>query len=173
MRLNLLTEPELLYVARNMRESDAREIFCTRFDQTSESLVRELLLLGGHFGWIASLDSPVAAIGAVPCAPGHWSVWMFATPEIHKIAKEFTAFVKRGMIPALLDVGCRRAECRSIVGHVEAHRWLQLLGAHRECLVPRLGVNGEDFIQFAWLPDERFKDRYVRAKLSCNGHATV
>lgn len=164
MRLVPLNAPDLLAIAENMREWDKREIYGTRFCEDPRGLVRDCLVFP-EMGWIAGFgDEPVAAIGAVPCWPGVWSVWMFATPKINKIGLSLTKFVRYGMIPALLKVGCHRAECHSMRGHIEAQRWLELLGARRESLVPRYGKHAEDFFTYSWTADLSQTDRYVQLK---------
>lgn len=151
----------LLHVARNMREWDRREIFATRWLATPEALAHDIFLFK-DFGWILGLNGePIVAIGAVPGWPGIWSVWMFATDRITLIGKKMTTFVRRGMIPALLGNGCHRAECHSMEGHTEAHRWLELLGARREAKVPRFGKDRENFYLYSWLPDTNITTHYV------------
>lgn len=138
-----------LYVAERMREWDRREIFAARWNDDPFPLAAECQLYGS-FTWIASLDRPIAFIGAAPIHPGVWSVLMFATDEFRKIRLSLTKHVKRVMIPALVEVGAHRAECHSMEGHDEAHAWLELLGAEREGVRPRFGKNGEDFVCFSW-----------------------
>ncbi len=53
-------------------------------------------------------------------------------------------------IPGLEARGIHRAECLSIEGHDEAHRWLRWLGARREASLPLRGRDGETFHLYAW-----------------------
>ncbi len=150
MKLARLNEADLLYVADNMREWDRREIFANRWDDDPAPLVSGLLA-GGEFGWVAGDGGlPIAAFGAVPTWAGNWQVWMFATDEWPKVALGVTRFIKKVMIPALEEVGCHRAECRSMEGHAVAHRWLEALGAHKESELPHYGRDGETFYLYCW-----------------------
>lgn len=100
---------------------------------------------------IAGRDgAPVAVIGALETWPTVWSVWMFATDRWPEVAVDATRFARRRLAPALLELGLRRAECRSSATHHAAHRWLAHLGARREAEYPDYGRNGETFIGFIW-----------------------
>lgn len=150
MDLRPVTYQDALAVASNMRESDRREIFAGRWNDDPEELAADCLCFGS-FGWIACEPHPIAVVGAAPLHPGVWSVYMFAGNDFLKIKLSLTKFVKRVMIPSLVEVGAHRAECHSIDGHVEAHRWLEFLGATRESTRRRFGRNGEDFHCYVWL----------------------
>lgn len=151
MRIVPLTFDLALMVAANMREDDRREIYATRWLDDPEDIANDCHI-HRKTGYIACLDDgkPVAAIGAIEIHPHVWSVWMFATDDFPKIALELTKFAFRHLAPAIRKVGGHRAECRSIVGHEAAHRWLRFLGAKEEARLSGYGKNGEDFILFAW-----------------------
>ena len=150
MMLAKLNEPDLLFVADRMREWDRREVFATQWDDDAAKLVSNILA-GGEFGWVAGVDGlPVAAFGAIPVWNGVWQVWMFATDDWPKVALGVTRFIKKVMIPALEEVGCHRAECRSMDGHDVAHRWLECLGAHKESELPHFGRDGQTFYLYCW-----------------------
>ena len=150
MKLAKINEADLLFVADRMRECDRREIFATRWNDDPAELAGTILALG-EFGWVAGTDLPIAAFGAIPAWNGVWQVWMFATDDWPQVSLGVTKFIKRVMIPALRDIGAHRAECRSIEGHVTAHRWLECLGAHKESEIPNFGRNGETFYLYSWL----------------------
>lgn len=152
MKLHNLTaelRPAVLYIAENMREWDRREIYATRWDTDPGSLANAAMA-GGAFAWVAGLERPIAALGAVPCWPGVWSVWMFATNEFDKIGLSLTKHVKRRMMPALRATGGHRAECRSLEDYQVANAWLEHLGATVEAKLKRYGRNGEDFRLYVW-----------------------
>lgn len=136
--------PAVAYVAANMREMDRREIFATRWGDDTEALVDQVLQCGA-FAYVASLERPIAAIGASPIWPGVWSVWMFATDEIDKIGLSLTRLARRRIIPTLRSVGAHRVECRSLEGYDVANAWLESLGAKEEAKLLKYGRNGEDF----------------------------
>ena len=149
MILEAPTFDRLLYIAERMRDWDRREIYAARWTDDPFPLAAECLTYG-DFTWIAGRERPIAFIGAAPMHPGVWSVLMFATEEFDRIRLSLTKHVIRVMIPALVNVGAHRAECHSLEGHEEAHRWLEALGAKRESVRPGFGKNGEDFVCFSW-----------------------
>ena len=155
MNLLPLSFDAVLAVARDMRAADRREIFATRWDDDQESLALECVNACCIGAVIAGRDNaPIAAIGAVELWPTVWSVWMFATDRWPEVALDATRFVKQRLIPALLDLGLRRAECRSSIAHGQAHRWLEYLGARREAEHRDYGKNGETFIGFHWRAED-------------------
>lgn len=150
MKTSAITYESALTVAAGMREWDRREIFATRWNEDPRELAAECTYFG-HFGWTASHeDTPVAIVGAVPLHPGCWSVFMFATNDFRQISISLTKFIKRVMIPALVDTSARRAQCLSLEDHTEAHAWLRVLGAYSEQPLRDYGKNGETFIPFVW-----------------------
>jgi RimJ/RimL family protein N-acetyltransferase len=139
------------YVCRNLRDADRAEAHAVRFDDSDDSLAMEISTSWGTFGWAAGLEQPIAVIGASQIWPGFWSAWMLATDEFPRIGLPLTKFVKRRMIPMLFkELGLRRGEARSSEQNVEAHRWLETLGAVRESTLVRYGKNGEDFHIYRW-----------------------
>ena len=145
-KLNLL---DVAYVCARLRDADRREIFATRRTDEPDALAVEIIRYWGPIGWVATHnDRPVALVGATETWPGVWSAWMMATDEFPMVARRVTRFVKRVMIPGLVDLGAHRCEARSIDGHTEAHRWLRVLGATEEARLRRYGRNGEDFLVF-------------------------
>jgi hypothetical protein len=43
-----------------------------------------------------------------------------------------------------------RFEARALSTHTHALRWLSMIGARQECVLPAYGKNGEDFVMFGW-----------------------
>jgi hypothetical protein len=145
-----INRPDLDHVIKNMRKSDKKEVFATRWTDCEEELGDDLIN-GGDFAWISGTNGkPIAAFGAIPVWNGVWAVWMFATDEWPLVAFETTRFIKRIMIQSLKDIGAHRAECRSWEGHHEAHRWLKSLGAHKESEIENFGRDGEKFHLYCW-----------------------
>jgi hypothetical protein len=149
MPIRGLNRDDLIAIAGNMRACDRREIFATRFDENADLLVDDLLA-GDPLGAIVTGagGTPIAVLGATEMWPGLWSVWMFATDRWPEAAREATRFARRRMWPALLDLGLRRAECRSAADHPTAHRWLRHLGGRIESIHPAYGKGGETFFGF-------------------------
>lgn len=152
MRTSPVTYDEALFVAKNMREWDKKEIYATRWNDDPSDVAQDCVWLG-EFGWIASDPEPIAVIGAGPCHPGVWNVHMFATDNFSKIAISLTKFVKRVIIPSLAASGAHRVECKSMDGHEDAQRWLEFLGAQRESTLPEYGREAEDFHLYVWRRD--------------------
>lgn len=141
---------DVLYITHHLRDWDRKELFATRFDDDPDRLAMDVMGWG-PFWWVAGQDRAIAVVGATQLWPGVWSAGMFATDEFPKIGLSLTKFVRQRMIPALVQEGIKRAECRSIEGHSMAHRWLEVLGARREGDGHRsFGKGGETFFTYAW-----------------------
>lgn len=141
---------DLLYVAANMRQSDRKEIYATRWREEPAD-VAICALQSAPFCYTAFHNGePVAAVGAFPKHPGVWSVWFFATDKWDTVSISVTKFIKRVIIPSLVQIGAHRAECDSIEGHDDAHLWLEFLGAKREHSKPLYGKNRETFHCYKW-----------------------
>ena len=142
----------LLYVARNMRQADREEIFATRWTDSPDELAAEAFSQRGEFRFVAGDDAgvPIAAIGAVPAWDGMWSAWMFGTDRFGEIGRHLTRWVRRAMIPAVVEAGAHRVEARSMATHTDAHRWMERLGAKPEFVLRQYGREKQDFILFAW-----------------------
>lgn len=147
-----LNRSDLTFIASHLRERDAREIFASRWREDPRDLVEDCYLCR-EFGWIFGKESPVCAIGAFPVWPGVWSVWMFATDDWKKVAFSVTKHAKKVIFP-VLKARSHRTECRSDERHTTAHRWLEMLGARREHILPHYGKNGENFYLYSWLTPE-------------------
>lgn len=151
MRITELERDGVRYVIDNMREWDRREIFATRLDSDTGDGLLEDVFRAGPVAWMAWLgDKPVAALGCSPMWRGVWGLWMFATNDFHKIGIGMTKFVIRGIVPMLWEHGAHRMECKSMEGHVDAHRWLEVIGARREATHPGYGRDGETFHTYVW-----------------------
>lgn len=137
------------YIAHNMREWDRHEILATRWDDDLDGLINDCLAWRG-FTWAVGLDEPIALIGAAPLHPCVWQVHMFATDRFTDVGIGLTRFALRVIIPALKAAGAHRLECRSIEGHIVAHRWLEFLGGVHEADLPMYGRKGETFRLYAW-----------------------
>jgi RimJ/RimL family protein N-acetyltransferase len=142
----------LLYVCRNLREADRAEIFASRWTDDPDELAIEAATRWGDFSYIAFGGDgvPIASVGASPLHPGVWSGWMMATDDFHTIGKQLTRWMRKVMIPAVVEAGCHRAEARSAAEHHEAHAWMRMLGAKREAVLRQFGREKQDFHLFVW-----------------------
>jgi hypothetical protein len=141
----------VMFVIQRMRDWDRREIFATpRFQPTDEGLL-EAIMAAGDVSWIAGDgEEPIAVFGCTELWSGVWSMWFFATDTLNKIGLSVTKFVRRSIIPSLLQGGAHRLECRSMDGHAEAQKWLGTLGAVREGTLQGYGRDREDFHVYVW-----------------------
>jgi len=155
-KLNLL---DVLFVCRNLRDEDRREIFATRSNDDPDALAIEVMTRWGGFGHVILTDAgkPAALLGATEHWPGRASAWCFGTGDFDEVAPGMTRFIKRHMIQGLHDIGIERCDAWSIEGHSTAHAWLRHLGFVEEARLRRYGRNGEDFLVFR-------RDRDVQAK---------
>lgn len=151
MRLSDLDRNAVAYVIANMRDWDRKEIFATRLDDEEGESLLESVFAAGPVSWIAwEGDEPIAVFGCMPLWRGVWSMWFFATDNFHKIGLGVTKLVLRYIIPMLWDGGAHRLECRSMEGHVDAQRWLKVIGAQREGSLSGYGRDGQDFHVYTW-----------------------
>lgn len=139
----------LPHIVENMREWDRREISAMRIGGSLLAVPTECIRLG-EIAWVAGDERPIAAFGCAPLWEGVWSMWLFATDEFNKIGIFVTRFVLRAIIPQLWASGAHRLECRSMEGHEDAQRWLELIGAKREGTLFEYGRGREDFHVYAW-----------------------
>lgn len=154
------TEPEMVHqIARNMREWDKREIYATRCNDDPDE-VAEFALACGKVSWVAGRgDKAIAAFGCAPLWPGVWSMWLFATDDFNQIGISVTRLVKKSIVPMLFDAGAHRLEARSMEGHTDAQRWLEVIGAQREGGPLRgFGREGQDFHVYTWAKPEGWND---------------
>lgn len=138
-------------VAIDMRAADRGEIYATRWTDNPIDLAEDVVRVPGP-KWVAWKKGigPVAAYGATPMWPGVWSMYMFATPHFQQVAVAMTRHIRRVMLPSLALAGAHRAQAASSASHVEAHKWLKMLGATNESTLKGYGRNKEDFFLFAW-----------------------
>lgn len=148
-----LERPDLVRdVALHMRDWDRREIFATR----EEESVDELCFAVAHAGdyqWVAGRGGEaIAAFGCKPMWRGVFDMWLFATDNIGSIGISLTRLVRNAIVPQLFREGAHRLECRSMEGHIDAHAWLEVIGAKREATHVGYGRRGEDFHVYTWAP---------------------
>jgi hypothetical protein len=150
--LTPITLTAVEYVCLNMREIDRAEVFGMRAHDDALILAREIVAVApyGKVGVAAHEGRPAAIVGVTPLWPGVWSAWAFGTDEWDRVAIELTRYALRVLRPFILERGAHRMQCESRIDHVEAHRWLELLGARPESILRRYGRDGSDYVQFAW-----------------------
>ena len=166
MVLEDLNYEGLLYIVQNMRAKDREEVFATgyRFDadsgMTEDEFMARMSYDAGTKRGIAFLayrdGEPIAVIGMSMMWPGVASVWMYSTDSWPLVALPLTRWAKKNMISLMESAAIHRAQCWSLSGHDVAHRWLKMLGASEECVVPGYGRDGETFHLFGWSKGRNF-----------------
>lgn len=138
------------YVARNMCDMDAVEIFATRFGDDRDALAAEAAAMQHSYLYLSN-DVPTTAFGVIEVWPGVWSVWMFSTDALEaKHGAPIIRHFKRVIAPLLLARGCHRVQCDSWEAHYTAHRFIKRFGGSEEAILRGYGRNGENFIRFCW-----------------------
>lgn len=146
-----VTYESVLSVCSNMREMDRKEVFANCRSDDPVELADNVMAISG-VKWSGFVDGKAVSVhGAWQVWPGVWSVYAFGTDGFGGIARALTRHIRRVMLPAAILAKAHRAHCFSLAEHVEAHRWLERLGATREATLRRYGKNGEDFVVFSWV----------------------
>jgi hypothetical protein len=154
MRIEPATPEAVRAVAVNMRERDFLEFSAVSYAETRFELAEVLTARYGesadvHVGF-EGLE-PVCVGGSVMARPNVISLLFFATDRFPEIILPATRYIKKQLLPRLIEAGVHRIEAVSMAGHSEAHAWLRTLGLQKETgPMHGYGKRGEAFIQFAW-----------------------
>ena len=142
-------------VAMKMREDDRREIYNVIPGDYANPFALSKFLKGvldrGNFGCCACLDenTPVCVLGWTELHPGVMEAWAFATDDFSKLSTPLTKFVRQQLRPSLLsNLGIHRMQAISRHDHVQAHRWLAVLGFRQEAVLKHYGRDGSDYFMF-------------------------
>lgn len=144
-----LTLEHALRVARNMRESDRREVMATRWNDNSEEFALECYRVSG-VSWVAinKDGEPVVMGGFAFNSPGVATAWMVGTDKWLSVALEVSRFSKKSIRTLFSGNDIHRVQAFSALFHVESHRWLKVIGLTPEHLLPKWGKDEDDFILF-------------------------
>ncbi len=141
----------LEYICFHLRERDHAEIF----NMSTTQNVLEITAIVMHslgkngVGWIAKFDHrPCAALGVFEQWPGNWQIFSFGTNDYPRaIASMWERYVMACRYAK--DRGAHRLECRSRIGHIDAHRLLKTLGFRPEGTLEKYGIDKSDYVQWA------------------------
>lgn len=148
---NPLNMRDVSWITANLREADARELFCQRRYTDAFTLTHEVVYFWGDCSSVVQLDGqPVAAIGVTEMQPGVWSAWAFGTRDMARTVPFLSRHMMGDLIPRAISCGAQRVEARSIADHHAAHRWMKHLGAQGPVVLDEWGQNGETFHLFWW-----------------------
>lgn len=146
-------------VCARLRRDDHLEATATLSSDSEDELVKHFWTTIPSASVFVALGSnvhamPIALLGVWQITPVVGVAQMVATDQLPRIAASVARYVRRGIIPALIEAGMARVEARALASATENCRWLELLGARRECELPLYGKRGETFVQYAWLRGE-------------------
>ena len=131
MKIEAATPDAVRSVAVNMRERDFAEFSAVSFAETRFELAEVLTARYGnspevHVGF-EGLE-PVCVGGSIMARPNVISLLFFATDRFPEIVLPATRYIKKQLLPRLIEAGVHRIEAVSMVGHSEVHAWLRTLG---------------------------------------------
>ena len=141
---------DVVRIARNMRKMDQEEILPLMFSGSAENLAAGTIAAGGISTVALFGEQPVAVFGAKERRPRFWNVFRFATEQWPRVALAVTKNILRVIRPQMIESGAVRADCWSIDGHTDAHRWLELLGAVREATLADYGPTRKSYHCYSW-----------------------
>jgi hypothetical protein len=150
--LKIANLEDVTYVATRMRAHDAAErVALSHGDDPVLAAVQFLkhphlavTVWGGK-----PTASPIAVIGVVFPHPGVASTIFFATDEFRHVARATTRFIRRQLIPILLNTGIHRLQVCSMYGEDGPDRWITSFGVQEGVLLREYGKNREDFMLYA------------------------
>jgi RimJ/RimL family protein N-acetyltransferase len=151
-RIGQLEAADAAHVAHRLREWDRREVFALMPRHATPDHLAETMLAPclDEVRCVVRADDgePVAGLGLAAYWPGCWQAWLLATDRWGEVWRLGVAAALAALADAE-DRGMRRAECRSMAGHDDAHRLLRWLGFAQEGVHPAMGRDGQNFVTFA------------------------
>ena len=148
---------DLLYIAQNMRERDRQELAATR-PVDPDAVAADAF----SAPWRKVADDrdgrPCLCVGARPLHEGVISMWGFGTDHYRDGARGMTDYILGAMIPELLQVGVRRAQCVVHPENRASQRWLETLGFSHEATLRRFGSGNQDMLLFAWIANDSSRE---------------
>lgn len=137
------------FVTANLRQADKDEIFCQMPDgfktyEIAGALIKADCYVAYYRG------RPTCFFGNHPINVCTLDLWAMGTKDMWKVTPEVTRFAFRNFVTQAIKQGFIGAECRSLVGHTEAHAWLLATGAKKFGEPFAYGKNGELFQMFRW-----------------------
>jgi RimJ/RimL family protein N-acetyltransferase len=147
-----LTPDDVRHITHRLRAWDRREVFALMpFEATPDHVAAVVLapaLVELRRCVRAPDGEPVAMLGLTSFWPGCFQAWLLATDRWREVWR-LGVRAARDVIAEGDALGMRRAECRSMAGHDDAHALLRWLGFAPEGQHPAMGREGETFITFA------------------------
>jgi hypothetical protein len=151
----------LMHILNHLRAIDREEIEAVRGVTFNPlTMTMELCHVAEHTGegwifWRTDTGEPVACLGAYAMTPKVAVCWAFGTDSWDHVVRGMTRHARRVMVPALLQAGFHRAECRALAKREDTKLWLGSLGWKQEAALSEFGIRHEEFTLFAWLASEQ------------------
>ncbi|MBB3802056.1 hypothetical protein FHR47_002304 [Xanthomonas arboricola] len=152
----------LVYLAGCMRETEQRQFLAVtglaEYDpEVGAHWLINVAKRSGGYAFTAVMDdnTPAAAGGFEPVAPGVWQSWMVGSEE--GWAQQWRSLTKAACWTAdrIFDAGAHRVQTTALVDRKEAIVWFQRsLRMRPEGIWRAFGANGEDFASFSRLRGE-------------------
>lgn len=150
---------DLVYVTKNLRDRDRQELAATRDISDLDALAADAF----STPWRRVADDrdgrPCLCVGAKWLHEGVISMWGFGTPDYKDGVKELTKYILNCMVPELLQLGVRRAQCVVHPENRASQRWLKTLGFYPEATLSRFGAGDQDMVLYAWVADDRCREQ--------------
>ena len=145
---------DLRFLALNLRPEDTLELSVTRdLDD-----INDLAWAGAYSRWkkVAIWDRrPVFAFGATQIEKEpRVQVWGFGGVHAVHALKPVTRYIKKIMIPEILQSGAVEARAVSHPANVMSHRWLQFLGFRLKATITGVGPRKQDMLLFTVSADD-------------------
>jgi hypothetical protein len=159
VRLEYTDFDTVYQLALRMRDGDYREFLSLNPATDREGLAGSLAQRYSDRPdvvsvWPDGAHRPVALAGLIEHRPNVISLLFFGTDDFPAAGGQLTRKIRKHIFPELKRIGKHRIEAVSMVGHDDAHRWIQTLGLQLEGAPMRgFGKDGEAFQQFSWVSD--------------------
>lgn len=130
-------------VAERMRACDLDE--CAALGVTDPAAIAAAVSASPVGAVAMAQGEPAAAWGGVPCWPGCWSVWFFATEQWRAVWRAAVRWFRRHIPVLMRALDIHRLQVFAMLGHPDAHRMLAAIGFQPEGVARRMGAGGQDF----------------------------
>lgn len=141
----------ILQVANNLRAS-ARENLMNATTTQIEAIILHYRKAGP--AWSVMVGDECIAIGGVYLLwQGVGEGWIFSTPAVERHAKHFASTVSMAIEEATLAHGLHRMQMACRLNDRRACRFAEWLGFRAEGVMLRYGIDGADFVRYAWVRD--------------------
>lgn len=145
-----ITDEAVRYIVANLRAPDREELSAASNSMDPDLWVEQMRPIAGYTSYFEHDGKPAVLVGAASIRQGVWSLYAFGTDDFDRCIIRLTRYLKHVMTPALISIGCHRAECDTIDTHVTSHAWLESLGLRRESIMPQYGRNRETFYKYVY-----------------------